>query len=62
MNKVISIAAVLIGSACAIFCPIMTVMAVRFMELGRVVFYLTLAIMCIGIAVWGIMNLPSKKS
>ena len=62
MNKIISIIAAIIGSVGTISSIIMTVMAVRFMELGRVVFYLTLAFLCIGIAVWGIMNLPPKKS
>ena len=51
MGKVLLI---LVGFLCVaggIFGIVMAVMAVRFMEYGRVIFYLTLAILCIELAV-----------
>ena len=40
---------------------VMVVMAARFMELGRFVFYMCLAFVCVGFAVWGFCNGISKK-
>ena len=52
---------ILAAIAGAVVSTVMVVMACRFMELGRVVFYLSLAIICAGLAIWGITNLISKK-
>ena len=61
MNKLLAVLLSLLGCTGAIACIAMTVVAADFMELGRVVFYMTLSIICIGIAIWGISSLLPKK-
>ena len=61
MNKGLSVILAIIGCIGVVFSIVMMIMAISFMELGRVVFYLSLAFACFGIAVWGFVNLFSKK-
>jgi hypothetical protein len=56
-NILISVAAV----AAAVACLIQFVMAIAFMELGRVVFYFTLALVCIEVSVISIGNFIKKR-
>ena len=61
MNKGLSVILAIIGCIGVVFSVIMMIMAVRFMELGRVIFYLSLTFVCAGIAIWGFVNSFSKK-
>ena len=56
-NILISVAAV----AAAVVCLVQFVMAIAFMELGRVVFYFTLALICLEISVISIGNFFKKR-
>ena len=56
-NIVVSVAAV-VGTA---VCAIQFAMAIRFMELGRVIFYFVLASLCIETAVFSIAHLIGKR-
>ena len=56
-NILISVVAV----AAAVACLIQFVMAIAFMELGRVVFYFTLALVCIEVSVISIGNFFKKR-
>ena len=61
MNKGLSFTIAVIGFFAAFFCIVMMIMAIRFMEYGRVFFYLTLTIAFIYFAIWGIINSLKKK-
>ena len=61
MNKTLAVVLAISGCVGVIASAVMVIMAVQFMELGRVVFYLSLAFVCFGIAFWGFNNLFSKK-
>ena len=62
MNKVLSVIFAVAGCVGAVAGIVMVVMAARFMELGRFVYYMCLTILCVGFAVYGISNLISKKN
>ena len=62
MSKVLFIILGLLGLAGAVFGIVMTVMAFRFMEYGRVIFYLVITIVCIELAVLSFMKLKHKES
>ena len=51
----------LIGTAGAIVCTIMFVMAIRFGELGRVIFYFMLAFLSIEVAIYSLFRLVKSK-
>ena len=61
MKKLLNILGAVLGVAGAIGCTVMVIMAIRFMELGRVVFYLVIGIVCIEVAVLTIINLVKSK-
>ena len=56
-NIVVSVLAV-IGTA---VCAIQFAMAIRFLEIGRVIFYFFLASLCIETSVFSIANLIKKR-
>ena len=56
MNKIIGIILCLLGIAGFIFGTVMTVMAVRFLEWGRVLFYGMMALIFVEILVFGILK------
>ena len=56
-----SIFVALVSAAVAVACLIQFVMAIAFMELGRVVFYLTLVLVCVEISVISIGNFIKKR-
>ncbi len=57
MKKTLLILGAILGVAGTIACTVMVIMAARFMELGRVVFYLVIGIACIEVAVLSITGL-----
>ncbi len=57
MKKILRILGAILGVAGTIACTVMVIMAARFMELGRVVFYLVIGIVCIEVAVLSIIGL-----
>ena len=61
MNKVLSFTIAGCGFLAAIFCVVMMIMAFRFMEYGRVIFYLFLTIIFVYLGIWGIINVLKKK-
>ena len=61
MNKVLSFTIAGCGFFAAIFCIAMMIMAFRFMEYGRVIFYLFLTIIFVYLGIWGIINVLKKK-
>ena len=51
---------IILGSLClagAVFGAVMTVMAVRFMELGRVIFYGVITVLCLEVAILAFLKL-----
>jgi hypothetical protein len=50
-----------VSAAAAVVCLMQFVMAIAFMELGRVVFYFTLALICLEISVISIWNFFKKR-
>ena len=50
-----------VAGAAAVVCVIQFVMAIAFMELGRVVFYFTLALVCIEASVISVGNFIKKR-
>ena len=62
MSKIFRIVLMLACIAAAIFGIIMTIMAVRFMEFGRVIFYLLMSIISLEFAVLLIISLRKCKS
>ena len=61
MGKILWAILGLLCLAGAIFGAVMTVMAVRFMELGRVIFYGVIAIFCLEAAIIAFMKLRRPK-
>ena len=61
MNKILWIILGLLCLAGAVFGIVMTVMAVRFMELGRVIFYGVIAVLCIEGTVLAFLKLRRPK-
>ena len=51
-----------ICTAGGVFCLVMTIVAFQFMEYGRVIFYLIIAVLCIEFAVLAAMKAKSSKS
>ena len=51
-----------ICAAGGVFCLVMTIVAFQFMEYGRVIFYLIIAVLCIEFAVLAAMKAKSSKS
>jgi len=62
MSKVLWTVLALVCAAGSIFGLVMTVMAFRFMEYGRVVFYLVITIGCIELAILSLMKSKHKES
>ena len=62
MNKALWIILCLIGLTGAVFGAVMTVMAVRFLELGRVIFYGVIAVACLEITVIAFLKLRRPKA
>ena len=62
MSKILRIVLLLACVAASIFGIIMTIMAVRFMEFGRVIFYFLISMICLEFAVLLIMSLRNCKS
>jgi hypothetical protein len=65
MNKrlalAINVLAIVLSVIGTFVCAIMFAMAVRFMELGRCVFYFIIAALCIETAFFSITNLLKKR-
>ena len=61
MNKGLSFTIAVCSFFAAIFSIVMMIMAIRFMEYGRVIFYLILIIAFVYFAIWGITNGLKKK-
>ena len=65
MNKrlalAINVLAIVLSVIGTFVCAIMFAMAVRFMELGRCVFYFIIAALCIETAFFSIANLLKKR-
>ena len=51
-----------ICAASGVFSLVMTIVAFQFMEYGRVIFYLIIAVLCIEFAVLAAMKAKSSKS
>ena len=62
MSKIFQIILMLVCIAVAIFGIVMMVMAVRFMELGRVIFYFTISMISLECALLLFMKLRKPKS
>lgn len=62
MKKPLWIALGIICLAAAIFGTVMTIMAIRFMEFGRMLFYGTIAFVCFEVAVFAFLKLKAPKS
>ena len=62
MNKIINWILTLIGIAAAVFSAVMLAMAIRFGEMGRVLFYLLILIVAVEVAVVFGLKLRSKKN
>jgi hypothetical protein len=65
MRKLFWIILMLSCIAGAVFSVVMLIMAARFMEYGRVIFYLTIAIICIEVDVISFLklkNFPGKNT
>ena len=61
MSKILWIILGLLSLAGAVFGIVMTFMAVRFIELGRVVFYGVIAVLCLEGAVLAFLKLRRPK-
>jgi len=61
MRKVLFLILGFVGLAGAVFGIVMTVMAFRFMEYGRVVFYLVITIVCIELVIISLMKIKHKE-
>ena len=61
MGKILWIILGVLCLAGAVFGAVMTVMALRFLELGRVIFYGVIAIACLEIAVIAFLKLRRPK-
>lgn len=62
MNKFLRITLGIICLVAAIFCTVMTVVAIRFMEFGRMLFYGTLAFLSFEVAILAFLKLKAPKS
>lgn len=62
MSKILWIILGLLCLAGAVCGAVMTVMAVRFMELGRVIFYGVITVLCLEVAVLAFLKLRRPKS
>ena len=62
MRKVLFVILGLLCLAGAVFGIVMTVMAFRFMEYGRVVFYLVTTIVCIELVIISLMKIKHKET
>ena len=62
MRRILQIVLMLACVAAGIFGIVMTIMAVRFIEFGRVIFYLLMSIISLECAVLLIMSLRKSKS
>ena len=62
MRKVLFLILGLLGLAGAVFGIVMTVIAFRFMEYGRVIFYLVITIACIELVIISLMKIKHKES
>ena len=62
MNRFLYLLLLVAGIAGCIFGISMTVMAFRFMEYGRVVFYLVITIVCIELAIISLMKIKHKET
>ena len=62
MSKAPWILAIILCLAGAVFGIVMTVMAFRFMEYGRVVFYLVITIVCIELVIISAMKIKHKET
>ena len=62
MNKIFRVVLLLLFVAGAVLGIVMTVMAARFMEYGRFIFYMTIAIVCGILAVITLLKLKEKQS
>lgn len=61
MNKGLSFTIAVCSFFAAICSIVMMIMAIHFMEYGRVIFYLILIIAFVYFAIWGITNGLKKK-
>ena len=62
MSKILWIVLGALCLAAAVFGAVMTGMAIRFLELGRVIFYGVIAIGCLEVAVIAFLKLRRTKS
>ena len=62
MSKIFRIVLMLVCIATAIFGIVMTVMAVRFLEYGRVIFYGLISVFCLEFAILLFFRLRNSKS
>ena len=62
MSKVLRIILMFTCIAAAVFCIVMTVMAVRFMELGRVIFYFMISMLNLEFAFLLYLGLRKSQS
>lgn len=62
MRKVLLLILGLLGLAGTVLGIVMTVMAFRFMEYGRVVFYLVITIVCIELVIISAMKTKHKET
>ena len=65
MNKrlslILSALLALVGTAGAIVSAVMFVMAIRFVELGRVIVYFTLTVLCLELVVYSLIRLVNLR-
>lgn len=65
MKKIIPICYLLLtlaGLVCAILCAVQFAMAIRFLELGRVIVYFLLAVICAGVFGIGLTRLIRMRN
>ena len=62
MRNVLWIIRGLLCLAGGIFCIVMTIMALRFMEYGRTIFYLIIGIFCVEATVVSLMKTRNSQS
>ena len=62
MRKMLLLILGLLGLAGTVFGIVMTVMAFRFMEYGRVVFYLVITIVCIELVIISATKIKHKET
>ena len=62
MRKVLLLILGLLGLSGTVFGIVMTVMAFRFMEYGRVVFYLVITIVCVELVIISAMKIKHKET